>query len=223
MAARFTCDVLGHYFVPLNLSRDGTGIKSAANYRRATLVFIGAAWWIAPVFESAPEQDKCEFGTGSTVLYDQLSMEARSYLAKNGKSHVVGLTQHGDFSPQLTRQLNEFAASRATINEQVAAAHALLRAYNMEFYRQWPKAGEPRGHSLLRLELTYYVPMPRLDYSCVLCWIFNTANVTVRLMSNGGKDDPFEASLFAIRPYVNWTEPQHDSRKQMGPCPYWPG
>ena len=142
--------------------------RSAKLFRRfliaLAVVVIGiplalVAWRVPMLLKQHPEQDLCEFGTGSTELYDRLRREADAYLDKYGLALFGGYsTRYARyFAKDVEGQIREFAMSRETPTERWAAMHALLRAYGMEFDSNWAKrykiARNPTGFISARATL----------------------------------------------------------------------
>jgi len=149
-------------------------------YGLALLVGL-VGWYMAPLLHPHWEQDRCEFGTGSTALYERMQKETRVYLAEHGKVRFAEFSKDARrvFSLALKKQLADFTNDRATLREQFAASHGLLRAYGMEFDRSWPREVAALKGGEVSLSLSYLIYLPKLNMFCVGCYIFRTARYTV--------------------------------------------
>ena len=159
--------------------------------RKRTYVGMAAAafivWWLSPLFASNAEQDRCQFGTGSTALYVRLSAEAKAYLRQNGKVwlHGVWTMNTALFAKEMAAQLSQFAMVRATPTERIAALHALLREYGMRLDSSFPRASRPVETTASPIGADYSVLLPKLDPFCLRCYILMEAAFSIEIVNNG--------------------------------------
>jgi len=143
---------------------------------------IGLVLWRLPMLlETHPEQDQCEFGTGSTALYDRLRAEADAYLDEHGRARLGWFTSKSaqKFGREIVTQLEEFAMSRPTATERWAAIHAMLRSYGMEFDVNGPKDEEKLSLGKVKLSSIYFFVAPTYNLLCLRCYIFPEATISI--------------------------------------------
>ncbi len=142
-----------------------------------SLATLGA-FYAMPFKKSHAEQDRCEFGTGSTALYERMEREASSFLEKNGRARLwsYSLASAGKFSGRLRSQIEEFALSRNSVVERTAAMHALLRSYGMHLDVSSPLDERVRKSNRAVLSYRYIILLPKLNMICPTCYIFKTAS-----------------------------------------------
>jgi len=151
-----------------------------------------------PLSDPHLAQEKCEFGTGSTALYERLRGEAEVYLKKNGKVRLQSyqpkpkgvIPGPAKFADSLDVQVTEFAMQRPTERERIAAIHALMRQYGLEFRfatntrykptrRYFDVQSKPPGNKHSGYALSYKVQLPKLNWLCPLCYIHPEARLSI--------------------------------------------
>lgn len=184
-------------------------------------LFIGLASRHIPKYlVSNAEQELCEFGTGSTELYDSLRAEAEAYLAENGEVRFAGYSSLAarDFSVAIFGQLRDFAMTRPTPTERWAAIHALLRAYGMEFDFNGPRDPESLKSDLVHLGATYIALLPTLNWICPLCYVFPEAALRIKVTNRGDGTYDQIRGVFVIRSLNPTVGAVYDSRRRQT-CP----
>ena len=149
-----------------------------------------ASWHLWPLLHPHWAQEKCEFGTGSTVLYEKLRREAKAYLHKNGKvrlSSYWGFQSEGPrkFSVGVKTQLKEFAMTWPTERERYAAIHALLRQYGMEFDGGASPPSAISRRPEYNISIYYIALLPKLNWFCPMCYVMKEASFTIYVGNNG--------------------------------------
>ena len=171
---------------------------------------------------SHADQDQCEFGTGSTALYERLRGEADTYLASHGEARFAGYSSLAgvDFSVAVFDQLRDFAMTRSTPTERWAAIHALLRAYGMEFDANWPRDPNDLESDSIDLGTRYIVLLPKMNWLCPLCYVFPEAAFSFSITHRGGGiyDQLGSAGSLRIRSLnIKWPPVYSTRRHQI--CP----
>ncbi len=148
-----------------------------------TVCVVSLIYYAVPFFERHAEQDRCEFGTGSTALYERMRREASSFLAANGRVRLSGysLEAASEFRRLVWDQLRQFALSRDSAVERTAAMHALLRSYGMKIDSSSPRDPKKRKSNQIVLGYNYLVLLPKLNWFCPLCYVFRTARFSVSI------------------------------------------
>ena len=144
---------------------------------------------------SHSEQDLCEFGTGSTALYDRLRAEAETYLQEHGYAQFEALTVDiarawavditPAFAKRFEEQIQDFAISRPTATERWVAVHALLRAYGMDFDNNGPR-DERLALRKVHLRANYYLLLPKFKRDCPLCYVLPEARLNIHMKPREG-------------------------------------
>ena len=160
---------------------------SGWRYLIPIILALGSVVYFWPFFVTSM-QDRCEFGTGSTELYQRVLTEAQTYLARNEKIRLEGLNNDArvEFSTKLNSQLQEFAGNRIAFEERLAAAHALMRLYGMEFDGILPK--DEKGLNNRRkesIESIYLIYLPKLNWLCLKCYFIRTGSMRLYFRNDG--------------------------------------
>jgi len=182
-------------------------------------VFMG--WWLSPLLYPHAEQDRCEFGTGSTVLYDRLRAEAKTYLHHNGRVWLHGFwtLNTGLFAKEMAAQIAQFAMIRDTPTERMAALHALLHDYGMRLDGSYPRAGDVVQAAASPIGADYSVLLPKLNPFCLRCYIFMEAAFSIAILNNGrGVWNKIRHTGLYIRHFNPKWSPPFQSRRNMT-CP----
>ena len=187
----------------------------------ALLVFLTARY-IPQYLHSQPGQDVCEFGTGSTALYDRMRGEADVYLKKHGYAQFQAFTSEMKqlFAREIEAQLQDFAMSRLTATERWAAVHALLRAYGMEFDNNGPddwRLATRRVH----LRAYYHFLLPKFKWDCLHCLLAPKAKLSIfmrprRVRGRGVYDQVHVRTHTQHLSFQSlWWSPQYFVRKNL--------
>lgn len=162
-------------------------------------VLCCAVIYFGPMLEAHPEQDQCTFGTNSTALYDRLYSEAVEFLGKHQEVRLAAHTGEAGaaFSRAVGKQMNQFASTRENPAERLAAVHALLRRYGMEFDSIWVQAPNlPLSDPRNRVYADYLIFLPKLNWFCPKCYLVRTGRFRVHFIHDGdGIYDRFGATL----------------------------
>jgi len=163
------------------------------------LLCAGLSFYIWPLFAPHSVQDRCTFGTSSTQLYDRLYSEAGEFLATHGLVRLRNRSGRAsiEFNREIGLQFEKFVSSRETFVERIAALHALLRHYGMEFDSMWIQAPKlPLNDPRNRIFLNYFVYLPKLNWLCISCYILRTGEFKVHVNHNAdGIYDHFASTL----------------------------
>jgi len=189
-------------------------------YVLLAVVGIGIGWYSLPFWDAHAEQDQCTFGTGSTVLYDGLRVEADTFLAESGKVRLPGYSPESAqiFAGKVLDQLRVFAMARTIPNEKWAAIHALLRAYGMEFDLNGPRSKEKLKSDKVSLSARYIVLKPKLNWLCPFCYVFPEAAFKFQIKNRGdGVYDQLTGRLRITRFNPKWAPIYYGRRYQI--CP----
>ena len=109
------------------------------------LAVAGFAAWMLLSGDPYAAQDNCTFGAVSNESYRAMLAEARVLVEDERRAWIfhIGSRDIGAGSALLRRQQQALFAGRNTIPEQVAAMHALARAYGAQFARTIPDTATP--------------------------------------------------------------------------------
>jgi len=109
--------------------------------------FLVAGMWLSPVVMPQWRQDRCTFGSLTNGDYRQLLTRARAVIASDRdvwQSSIAG--RRSDRATRvLQRQFQTLSAGMVSIDQRVAAMHALARAHGAEFRRTEPDNVAPWG------------------------------------------------------------------------------
>lgn len=109
------------------------------------LAVAGFAAWMLLSGDPYAAQDNCAFGAVSNESYRAMLAEARVLVEDERRAWIFHVRSRdiGAGSALLRRQQQALFAGRNTIPEQVAAMHALARAYGAQFARTIPDTATP--------------------------------------------------------------------------------
>jgi hypothetical protein len=100
---------------------------------------VWLAWlYIAPHFDTRPEQDACSFGPVTNERYRELLAEARRRQASGRWSRLRG--HGGDMNANLQFRLDDLMDGMDSIYERIAAVHAVMRALGANYRVTSPDA-----------------------------------------------------------------------------------
>lgn len=135
------------------------------------------------LLERYPEQDQCEFGTGSTAFYDGLRKSADRFLKKEPMAQLDGYSSiyTKRFSKRIESQVKKFAMSHPTPTERWAALHALMRAYGFAFHDNSQQDTRNFTNGRIELSATYFAVLPKLNWFCWVCLAYPEAFITHRI------------------------------------------
>jgi len=150
-------------------------------YGTLCALFVGLLFYFVPFYVRL-DQDRCEFGTGSTTLYKSLSRRANAYMARHDK---VQLRNRDDaskkaFARAFTQQFNEFIDPNWPFQVRLAAAHALVRQYGGDFDKlSWTKRSRVDAFRVPHISLHYFVHLPKLNWLCLSCYLRREGTINV--------------------------------------------
>ena len=94
----------------------------------AGLLVIGVGLYVAPFLDANPEQDACSFGSVSNAEYRRLLAEAHRLSETEWEPFTAEKRGREAFEGLLEARLQSLVPKQETLDGQVAAMHAVMRA-----------------------------------------------------------------------------------------------
>ena len=158
------------------------------------VAFVGISllMWAASFANGAPEQDKCSFGAVKNDEYQRLLANAKQQTWTVWPGLSKGLFMPSDrwFSLQfhsndkrigdeLHLSITRLTPDRASTDEKIAAAHAVMRSIGAE-YDNTSTVPEPyRNPVFERVSLVYFIPQRRFAPLCIFCFLWPQTTILV--------------------------------------------
>jgi hypothetical protein len=106
------------------------------------LVVALIAVHLTPLVRTYPEQDGCMFGTVSNERYGELLAKAKRQEHVDWRNVIWDDYKAGVL---LNERFDHISSDLTTVDEKIAAMHALLRSIGAEYRRPWLSPTDPYG------------------------------------------------------------------------------
>jgi len=103
------------------------------------------AIYLAPLLRTHPEQDACTFGSVSNERYRELLAKAKRQQHLDWQKAIWDDYKAGVL---LNERFDRLNGDLTTVDEKIAAMHALLRSIGAEYRRPWSSPTDPYGDAV---------------------------------------------------------------------------
>jgi len=183
-----------------------------------------AGVYFVPLLQSHSEQDACTFGTVSNARYQELLAEARRRQSNEWPPLVWG---NKESMRLLNERVDSLFEGKRSVNETIAAAHAVMRALGGEFRRFRSDSESTIRADMGTVSNDYLLDVNRIGYFALWqrrAWIIGTVVVGKKVDANRLQDKKRTATGDAnfIVWFPSWIDPIPPIEKGNSTCPGTP-